>query len=1102
MSLARYTYAPHATRGFVPNDAGTADLVVTIPGAPGQASGALDMLTAADVTGLPAAQVIRTWPRDGSRGVEPNYLALVEFDSPDVPWLFSRPVQNGRIEPWIALLVVDVTGIPPADFPLQRTDAGPRLTVDADELPDPGDAWLWGHVQFLGDDAVPADPARSLARLVSPRRLEPDREWLACVVPVLESARRSGIGDTDGANAIRTSRQYAWSTGGGPVVLPVYHSFRFSTGVKGDFEALVRRLDGIPMPEGMGRRRLRLAHPLSGLPAPQPDDPNPDDPRGDFVMHAALRPPEEQDAPIGPLVGADYLSTLLSRLADAGYDLSLVTGPDAPPPRVGPPIYGRAAAGPDGSAAAVEGGTAPPWVEELNVDPRLRVAAGLGALVVRKDQEHYAESAWRQVGDVLAANRLRRRAELSLAASLRLYTKWIEPLDAGALLTSAAPVLPKVAVSASQTVRGALAASSVTAAAVSVELRRQSRSRGAFAKPAWGGGVSPAAVAARSAVARPFTTAVPLDGIEVTAPPTAIWRGERLTGILQALVPALDVAGVTPSDAGAKLDALAGAKGFVLPDEAAVASALASPSLDVDALAASFGLLPARIVRDAVAPPAPPTPPTPPPSHGGPGHHGVPDLHAHHIPLPHSGPAHPVSPAGTPAVVSSHLERAIPVLSRAHGLEATAIVDALRDNTSIVRTVGGRITIDVAALRDLTAIGPAATTLDVRSFDELVAGTFTTAQPVVESLGLDAAAKTAARAELVTSLRDLTDRVVRAVGDATGPPALSGGLDALYGTVLAALDPRTTLPAAVNSQIAALPGALATSFADIMPAPELSEPTYDNLAAISHDWLLPGLDQLPPDTATLAASNRSFISAFLVGVNHELARELLWREYPTDQRATYARQFWSHRLTLDRTDRYDLKHELHRAAALSLTGLQTISADPGEDPLVLVIKGELVRRYPSVIVQAGHTTLDNGARHMADPPIDPDFRGLLEPDVLLLGFTGLTLEKVLEAKDRPNDAYWFFFSEHVSEPRFGFDEADGAAWAGSTWNDATWDGASLDRGRFLTATSFATTLPKGLGGGASFAWGADAATQAWITLQFPFRRGTPATKLLVPKDQP
>ena len=30
----------------------------------------------------------------------------------------------------------------------------------------------------------------------------------------------------------------------------------------------------------------------------------------------------------------------------------------------------------------------------------------------------------------------------------------------------------------------------------------------------------------------------------------------------------------------------------------------------------------------------------------------------------------------------------------------------------------------------------------------------------------------------------------------------------------------------------------------------------------------------------------------MVGLNHEMARELLWREYPTDQRGSYFRQFW------------------------------------------------------------------------------------------------------------------------------------------------------------------------------------------------------------------
>jgi hypothetical protein len=408
--------------------------------------------------------------------------------------------------------------------------------------------------------------------------------------------------------------------------------------------------------------------------------------------------------------------------------------------------------------------------------------------------------------------------------------------------------------------------------------------------------------------------------------------------------------------------------------------------------------------------------------------------------------------------------------------------------------------IDVAALSDLTATGMAATTLDKNVFEQVVAGTFTPEEPVVESFGLSAAATSTVRTELIDTLQAITDRFVHPLPESEGPQPLAGGLAGLRATVLSALDPRTTLQAAVNSRISALPDPLAGSFDDIMPAPELSEPTFDDLAAISHDWLLPGLDALPPDTTTMAASNRTFISAFLVGVNHELARELLWREYPTDQRATYARQFWSRRLTADPVDHYDLKHELHRSPHLSLAGLQTASGEPGEDPLVLVIKGELIHRYPSLIVQTGHTSLQDGARRMAEPPIDPDFRGLLEPDVLVAGFTDLTLSKVLAAKDDPDAAWWFFLSEHVAEPRFGLDAADGPAWTGSTWNDASWAGATLDRGLFLTAASFARSLPKGTGGGPSFTWGADAATQAWITLQFPFRRGIPAIELL-PEDQ-
>ena len=46
----------------------------------------------------------------------------------------------------------------------------------------------------------------------------------------------------------------------------------------------------------------------------------------------------------------------------------------------------------------------------------------------------------------------------------------------------------------------------------------------------------------------------------------------------------------------------------------------------------------------------------------------------------------------------------------------------------------------------------------------------------------------------------------------------------------------------------------------------------------------------------------------MVGLNHEMARELLWREYPTDQRGSYFRQFWDTAIAIHR-DRLKYFHE-------------------------------------------------------------------------------------------------------------------------------------------------------------------------------------------------
>ena len=72
----------------------------------------------------------------------------------------------------------------------------------------------------------------------------------------------------------------------------------------------------------------------------------------------------------------------------------------------------------------------------------------------------------------------------------------------------------------------------------------------------------------------------------------------------------------------------------------------------------------------------------------------------------------------------------------------------------------------------------------------------------------------------------------------------------------------------------------------------LSAADVSPLTDVGHEWLLPGLDKMPADAVALFSTNWTFVESFLVGLNHEMARKLLWNGYPTDQRGTYFRHFW------------------------------------------------------------------------------------------------------------------------------------------------------------------------------------------------------------------
>lgn len=244
-------------------------------------------------------------------------------------------------------------------------------------------------------------------------------------------------------------------------------------------------------------------------------------------------------------------------------------------------------------------------------------------------------------------------------------------------------------------------------------------------------------------------------------------------------------------------------------------------------------------------------------------------------------------------------------------------------------------------------------------------------------------------------------------------------------------------------------------------APQFPEPMYTCLRDYFPDFLLPGLENIPPDTVTLLETNPKFIEAFMVGLNHEMGRELLWREYPLDQRGTYFQRFWDNRSSVDdhnlslgsippikawSDDSHLGDHLAHGAAAAS---------GPEARPLALLIRGQLLRRYPRTIIyasQAEWATPDGKSRKPGNNERYPSFRANWGSDVTVLGFD-LTDQEALTAN---GGLGWFFvIQQPPTEPGFGLDEvADDPSFGKppATWSDLSWANLVLNASELQTVT--------------------------------------------------
>jgi hypothetical protein len=317
--------------------------------------------------------------------------------------------------------------------------------------------------------------------------------------------------------------------------------------------------------------------------------------------------------------------------------------------------------------------------------------------------------------------------------------------------------------------------------------------------------------------------------------------------------------------------------------------------------------------------------------------------------------------------------------------------------------------------------------------------------------------------------------------------------------------------------------------ATVMAYPDIRDAMYAPLAAQSSELLVPNLKLVAPNTISLMVKNQPFIEAYMAGLNHEFARELLWREYPTDQRPSTFRQFWdvSHVANVANADPVAFEESLRDVTPLHLWSVTSNLGDhdnrraPGDPPetadtplskraVILVIRGDLLKRYPNTVIYAQRATwgtrADNALRltlwdetgeksDTADPNIRyPQYRAIVDPDLHFVGFD-LSVEEVrgdpalaetAQAKAQiPGDKLgWFFvLKEVVGEPRFGLDEAPPDAPGPIVWDNLSWANLGADVTVIDVAKPFA--IEPGGTDRENVAWGASAADMAFILYQKP-----------------
>ena len=1104
---ATYTFLPWLRQGVANQIAGqsgqraTIPITLTLAGAKVDGGGnetrppidrTIEIYGPGDVVGIEPRAIVKTDPHNWLTNFEPNYLPYVDFYDEDFPWRYSPVTASGhRLQPWAMLIVLedgefdDGQNVKDRPLPCIRTKAATRL-------PPTGELWAWAHVHvnqnLIGDPMISTDQGAiaskldgalranadtGYARVLCPRRLRANASYHAFLVPTFESGRLAGLGEDPSTAASFDAP--AWDDATVPAELPYYHRWYFRTGDVGDFEYLVRLLKPQPIDSRVGLRDIDVQRPGANLKGIVDAVGAPEAERlgGVLKLGGALRVPDIFYTPAEFAVVQKYRNwATLAQPYPHPFQSSLAAFVNLTDD------YASTTAAAANQAAAVDEETPATDPDEYDIgqNPDPLITAPI-----------YGR--WHAL-----TQRLLRDAD---DGAVTPNDNWVHELNLDPRWRSAAGFGTAVVQDNQEDYMKA--AWDQVGQVLEANQRVRYGQLAMHASLVWHG--KHLATPTAQQPDRWLAVSAPLHSRIVTplalAPPPGGPARAKITA--RALIGESRVPAAAFSMAVRKQLRPRGMFARRLSfDTAVTATNLARRMNDDETLSAA----PPRLA---------------PPELGG--HEEIADDIERSVP-PLVRVLAKISAlwrwlisiilavvvflvllaAGRPAWISAAVSLVVLVVlvvlwrriaASARTLEAADAVRPEARDPAAIATWPKSPDFRIVADGDTFRPQPGATDSDEgKLFKEALADNFT----------------------LVAGSVKASQPVSR--------PALP--FQQLAVATFDAVNPVFTVPRWVLGAVAIpdrirLDLLVPEAFVEAMAYPQLDLPMYKPLVVRSSELFLPNINHIAPNSISLLETNQQFIESYMVGLNHELARELLWREYPTDQRGSYFRQFWEpagfH--TDEDLDPEELKEKLRDIPPIHLWSKRSKLGDHDhreeggakEEEVVLVIRGELLKKYPTAVIYAQRGVWkDKDGIPIVPPrsrPLDPAkerdlypitgdqpprdllktplYEAKVDPDIYFFGFD-LTVCKAKGGtgkSDLPvdarcasegvtwDDAGWFFvIKERPGEPRFGLDVADPGAGNVDAqgrievWNDLSWSDVkpAVAEGGFLRVNGQTQTI--------------------------------------------